>query len=165
MSVKQGTRLRVLRGAEAVPEGARGGVAMLTLMRVATRWTRVLAAVAERHGLTLAQVEVLLCLHGGEGITQQELAERLLVTKGNVCVTVQRMEAAGLIDRRPDPLDQRAHRLFLTEAGRRQLAAIRPDHRVALDRILKGLDGDEQGALYRMLIRLEQALDDLEQGS
>lgn len=146
-----------------MPDGARGAAAMLTLMRVATRSTRVMAAVAERHGLTLAQVEVLLCLHGGEGVTQQDLAERLLVTKGNVCVTVQRMEAAGLLDRRPDPLDQRAHRLFLTEAGRRQLAGIRPDHRVAHERLLKGLSGEEQGALYRMLVRVEQALDDLEQ--
>ena len=69
------------------------------------------------HGMTLAQYDVLMTLCHGNGITQQELAERLLVTKANVVGLIDRVSAAGWVERRPDPEDRRVNRLYLTEAG------------------------------------------------
>ena len=96
------------------------------ITRVVTTWLRVHNRLERRmgetlgvHGLTMPQFDVLATLWHGEGITQQELAERLLVTKGNVVGLIDRISSAGWVERRADPEDRRANRLYLTEAGAR----------------------------------------------
>src|ERR1700744_1691643 len=82
--------------------------------RVSTRLGRRLGPCLAAHGLSLSQFDVLATLRHGEGITQQDLAERLLVTKGNVVGLIDRVSAAGWVERRPDPDDRRANRLYFT---------------------------------------------------
>ena len=69
--------------------------AWVRLIRARERIGRRLERLFARHGLTPAQFDVLATLQQGDGITQQELSERLLVTKGNVCGLIDRAEAAG----------------------------------------------------------------------
>ena len=78
------------------------------------------------HGLSLAQFEVLARLHFDGPINQNDLAQRLLVTKGNVCGLIDRLEKASLVKRRTDPADRRANRLILTKDGSALLAAALP---------------------------------------
>ena len=66
---------------------------------------------------SLPQFDILATLGFEQGITQQDLAESLLVTKGNICGMIGRMEAVGWVERKPDPHDCRANRLFLTGLG------------------------------------------------
>src|SRR4051794_20242664 len=61
------------------------------------------------HELTMPQFDVLATLRFSEGVTQQELAKRLLVTKGNVCGVLDRLEGLGWVQRRSDPKDARAN--------------------------------------------------------
>jgi DNA-binding MarR family transcriptional regulator len=114
------------------------------------------------HGLTLPHFDVLMTLRMSEGISQQELAKRLLVTKGNVCVIAQKLEIEGLIERRSDPTDQRFHRLYLTEAGRKMLVKVYPEHRALNARVMEGLSVAEQRTLHDLLARVDQALDDID---
>src|SRR6185437_16197588 len=100
----------------------------VTLARVYTLLERRLGQCLAAHGLSLSQFDVLATLWHGEGITQQELAERLLVTKGNVVGLIDRVGAAGWVERRPDPEDRRANRLYLTDAGRTRLTEAFPGH-------------------------------------
>ena len=112
------TRLRVLRGHD---DGNPGHSSVLAMVRIVRSFTDAHSRVARENELNLPRLEVLLCLQkDGEGISQQELSERLLVTKGNVCMTLQAMEGEGLVERRLDAEDQRAHRLYLTNAGRQR---------------------------------------------
>jgi MarR family transcriptional regulator for hemolysin len=111
--------LRLLRGHD---EDNQGCAAVLTMVRIVRLFTEATTRLAREYKLNLPRLEVLLCLSGGEGISQQELSERLLVTKGNVRMTLQAMEEEGLIERRTDAEDQRAHRLYMTPAGRQRLA-------------------------------------------
>lgn len=69
-------------------------------------------------GLSLAQFDLLSNLSAQEGASQQELAERLFVSKGNVSGLVDRLAAAGLVERRALPGDRRSHALYLTPEGR-----------------------------------------------
>src|SRR5215469_17438533 len=78
-----------------------------------------------RWDLSVAQFDVLAHIGTAEGLTQQELADSLLVTKGNVCQLLDRMERGGLIVRRQDG---RANRLALTEAGKALFAEVVPAH-------------------------------------
>src|SRR3954451_24062529 len=81
------------------------------------RIMRRLEQALDDRGLSLPQFEVLAHLHFDGAITQNELAQRLLVTKGNVCGLIDRMGAAGLVERKADPADRRANRLVLTARG------------------------------------------------
>jgi DNA-binding MarR family transcriptional regulator len=150
------TRLRVLRGHDQDC----GHVAVLAMIRIVRSFTEETARMAREHGLNLPRLEVLLCLSDGEGISQQELSERLLVTKGNVCMTLQAMEAEGLVERRTDAADQRAHRLYMTDAGRQRLAKTKPEREALMARTLGGLSSDEYRTLRKLLGRIDQTFDD-----
>ncbi len=84
--------------------------------------TRGLTAISERLrviGLSVPQCDVLSTLTEREGIAQQELAERLYVTKGNISGLIDRLAKAGLVERRPSREDKRSYSIFLTGEGRR----------------------------------------------
>jgi MarR family transcriptional regulator, organic hydroperoxide resistance regulator len=72
-----------------------------------------------RIGLSIPQFDLLSSLSEQEGVSQQELAERLYVTKGNVSGLIDRLEASGLVERRAPPQDRRSYALYLTDQGRR----------------------------------------------
>jgi DNA-binding MarR family transcriptional regulator len=102
--------------------------AWVELVRAYQLIIRRLEHALDPHGMSLPQFEVLAHLHFDGAITQNELAQRLLVTKGNVCGLIDRMEAAGLVGRTTDPADRRANRLRLTSRGTAVLCAILPPH-------------------------------------
>ena len=69
-------------------------------------------------GLSVPQCDVLSTLTEREGDSKQELAARLYVTKGNISGLIDRLVAAGLVERRSLNGDRRSHAIFLTPAGR-----------------------------------------------
>ncbi len=82
---------------------------------------RMQAAVSERLreiGVSIPQCDVLTTLTEQEGVSQQELAARLYVTKGNISGLIDRLAEAGLVERRSIASDRRQHAIYLTEAGR-----------------------------------------------
>jgi DNA-binding MarR family transcriptional regulator len=105
----------------------------------------------------LPQFDVLATLWHGEGITQQELAERLLVTKGNVVGLIDRVSLAGWVERHPDPEDRRANRLYLTDLGRALLDKAWPDQIAFCQKIFGTLNDAELKLMHEYLARLEQA--------
>ena len=83
--------------------------------------TRINLAITERVralGLSVPQCDVLTTLTEREGLSQQELAERLYVTKGNISGLLDRLEAAQLVERRSLETDKRSHAIYLTPQGR-----------------------------------------------
>ena len=128
-----------------------------TLIRFHHRVERRAVELLAAHGLTLPQFDVLATLWHGEGISQQELAERLLVTKGNVVGIIDRTSAAGWLERRTDPDDRRANRLYLTVAGRKLLAEAWPDQTAMLKRIYGRLTVGELRLMHELLERLDSA--------
>jgi MarR family transcriptional regulator, organic hydroperoxide resistance regulator len=131
----------------------------VTLARLYTRLERRLGQGLATHGLSMSQFDVLATLWHGEGITQQELAERLLVTKGNVVGLIDRVSAAGWVERRPDPEDRRANRLYLTDAARTLLSEVFPCHAADVCNVFGRLTEDELRQMLQMLEKLEGGLD------
>ena len=76
-------------------------------------------------GITRAQWWVLAFLSRRDGMTQSALAADLDLTKVAVGGLLDRMEAAGFVERRADQSDGRARRVYLTRAGARMVIAIR----------------------------------------
>ena len=105
--------------------------------------------------LNVAQFDVLAHVGASEGMTQQELADSLLVTKGNVCQLLDRMEGRGWISRRQQG---RANRLFLTDAGRRLFDEVVPAHEALIAGRFSVLSEGEQERLHALLRKLDKAL-------
>jgi MarR family transcriptional regulator, transcriptional regulator for hemolysin len=76
---------------------------------------------AKTRGTTRAQWIVLFRLREQEGLSQVDLAEVLELQPISLVRLLDRLVEHGLVERRSDPRDRRANRLFLTKAGR-QLA-------------------------------------------
>ncbi len=126
------------------------------MLRVVSKVERVLDEQMRLFGLNNAQFDVLAHVGAAEGITQRELADSLLVTKGNVAQLLDRMEGRGLILRRREG---RTNRLFLTDAGRRLFADVVPAHEALVDERLSALSQEEQRRLHELLRKLDRALD------
>jgi DNA-binding MarR family transcriptional regulator len=63
-------------------------------------------------------LDILINLYRREGISQQELARKLLVGRSNMSMMLPQLEKRALIERRGDGRDKRVLRLFLTDEGR-----------------------------------------------
>lgn len=88
------------------------------VIRLYRRATNTVAGELRTLGLSIPQFDLLSTLTEREGLSQQELAQRLYVTKGNVSGLLDRMVEAGLVERRPIPGDRRSNALYLTAKGR-----------------------------------------------
>jgi len=73
---------------------------------------------AGEFGITRAQWAVLVRLDRFEGLKQSELAEMLDLQPITLTRLLDRLGECGLIERRADPSDRRAKRLYLTPAAR-----------------------------------------------
>ncbi len=142
-------------GLNAPPDLPR--LAWVQLLRVHAKLTRHMERVAAEHQLTLAQFEMLLILWHSEGISQQELAQKLLVTKGNVCTVLCRMEKSLWVRRETNPRDGRAYRLRLTPAGRQIIEKAYPPLRETINRVMKTLNNKQLTQLHTILRELEVA--------
>jgi DNA-binding MarR family transcriptional regulator len=74
---------------------------------------------AKTRGTTRAQWIVLFRLREQEGLSQVDLAEVLELQPISLVRLLDRLVEHGLVERRSDPKDRRANRLFLTKTGRR----------------------------------------------
>ena len=109
-------------------------------------------------GVSIPQCDVLTTLSEQEGVNQQELAKRLYVTKGNISGLIDRLEAAGFVQRRSLATDRRQHSIHLTESGRIMAQkAIAAQHKW-LASTLGRLDDTELDALEAQLLRLRDIL-------
>ncbi len=131
---------------------------MLAWLRLARVFQKVDRASVEHlrgWGLSVAQFDVLAQVGASEGITQQELARSLLVTKGNVAQLLDRMEAGGWVRRCQEG---RCNRLVLTDEGRTLFDAVVPAQEDVITRLFASLSPDERAALLTTLRRLDHAL-------
>ncbi len=80
---------------------------------------------AQAIGLTSAQWRVLAYLVRYEGSNQASLADHMDMEPITLSRHLDRMEAAGMLERQADPHDRRAHRLYLTDSGRELMAGFR----------------------------------------
>ena len=74
-----------------------------------------------RYGITGTQFNILKMLREfeKEGLSQQELSQKLVVTKSNVVGLIDRMERNGYVQRKSHPTDRRFNLLDLTAKGKK----------------------------------------------
>lgn len=100
------------------------------------------------------QAAMLKCLQRQDGLTQRELAKNLHIKPPTVAVTIKRMEKADLLNRRPDPQDQRKTRIYLSEKGRDMLDRIKEIMEVNDQDLFDGFTEAELCLLRRFLLHM-----------
>jgi DNA-binding MarR family transcriptional regulator len=106
---------------------------------------------ARKSGATGPQWRTLKILERHEGLNQGQLAELLEVEPITCCRMIDRLEEAGLVERRRDPADRRAWRIHLTEKARPVLAELHEIAGTMIETALQGLSAAERDALIASL--------------
>lgn len=107
---------------------------------------------AAGHALTGAQAR-LLSLLSLEPLPMRKLARKLKCEPSNVTGIVDRLEARGLVERRPDPADRRVKVAAATEEGLRVARELREELRFGKEP-LAGLSHEERESLRDLLRRM-----------
>ncbi|MBZ0090643.1 MAG: MarR family transcriptional regulator [Sulfuricellaceae bacterium] len=112
----------------------------------------------EGSSLTLAQARALIYVSRHEGVRQVELAELLEVQPITLARLIDRLADNGLVERRPDPADRRAYRVFLKPGAASHLAAIEKVAAVIRADALQGLDEQQIATLLSALSAMRDNL-------
>jgi MarR family transcriptional regulator for hemolysin len=122
-----------------------------TIMDVARMLKTYADQRARQFGISRAQWGVLVRLERSEGLKQSELADILDLQPISLTRLLDRLTENGLIERRADPNDRRANRLFLTPAARPLLEQLAGLGKAMMASVLEGLDPKSNERLLRDL--------------
>ena len=132
---------------------------LLFLLHDVARLLRVDADKRARlHGMTRAQWAILIWLERQPGISQKELSEILEVEPITVARLIDRLEARGMVERRPDPRDRRIWRLHLLRPARDVLQEIDGQRAEMTRAVTAGLDETTIEIMTEALMRMKATL-------
>jgi MarR family transcriptional regulator for hemolysin len=109
-------------------------------------------------GMTRAQWFVLSRIQRTEGLKQSELAEMCDLQPISLCRLIDRLCENGLIERRSDPKDRRAKRLYLKPAAEPALKALFEVGQDMMEIVLEGVEPDARDQLLANLLTLKTNL-------
>jgi len=113
---------------------------------------------ARAQDMTRAQWGILLWLERQPGISQKELAELLEVEPISVARLVDRLEARGMVERRPDPKDRRVWRLHLCPPAHPELQEIHRHRAAMVRRLTEGVDPGALDGMVEVLVTMKTTL-------
>ena len=113
---------------------------------------------ARQFGISRAQWTVLMRLDRCEGLKQSELADVLDLQPISLTRLLDRLAGHGLIERRPDPNDRRANRLYLTPAARPLLEQLSKLGEAMMEEVLETIDQPSRARLLRDLDAMKDNL-------
>jgi DNA-binding MarR family transcriptional regulator len=140
--------------------GGLQGAALFWIHRVDQAVRQQILAGFRARGQTLSapQWEIMSLLWQRDGLTQTMLSEATGTDKATVTRLVDRMVREALVERRPDPGDRRAFRIYLKEAGSQLHGELLPVVGDVVQRAFDGLEPAEQAALKAALERIFENL-------
>ncbi|HWZ70153.1 MAG TPA: MarR family transcriptional regulator [Casimicrobiaceae bacterium] len=113
---------------------------------------------AAQFGITRAQWAVLVRMERSEGLNQTELADMLDLQPITLTRLLDKLSDSGLIERRPDPGDRRAKRLFLTPAARPLLKRLAELGEETMTSTLAGIDPESIAKMVSQLAIVKENL-------
>lgn len=137
------------------PQRNSSEIAWIRLMRVYLQMDRHTAEIMKQYGISVSRFDVLVHAGVREGRTQQELADAMFVTKGNITQLLDGMESDGLLYRRRRG---RTNLIYLTEKGEECRKATMKDQLEAIETMFSVLSCDERELLGKMLRKVDRHL-------
>ena len=125
------------------------------LGKAARKVTKAYREEIATHGLTHGQFFLLIAIMEAEGLLPSELAERTAQERPTITGLLDRLEKESWIERKPDPRDRRALRIYLGSRGKASRTALltlfEETNQIFLDRLTPA----EWAQMQSMLVKLE----------
>ena len=109
-------------------------------------------------GVTRAQWWVLAYLSRHDGMMQTQLADVLEVGKASLGDVIESLERRGWVERRPDPTDKRAKRVYLAKAAQTLIKRMTLMENEFNSQIMAELTPDERATMIRGLQSVKRAI-------
>lgn len=144
-----------------------GEYTVIQILRVADLLTRIGDSKVFGKELTQPQFNILMILkrHGNGGISQKEILEKLVSTKGNVSIHISNLRNKGYIRRRLSKEDSRFNVITLTPKGERILAELEPKYIQQLRTITDDLPREQAETTIALLDRVVNKCTEVFSGS
>lgn len=118
---------------------------------------RIQAATADVvavHGAIPGEIALLNLIGLNPGVSQKDLAQRVILKKSALTKLINELESRGLIERRKEDADARLNALHLTQDGSDRLARLRAALDPVQQDLLRPLSPAERAMLFELLWRL-----------
>jgi MarR family transcriptional regulator, 2-MHQ and catechol-resistance regulon repressor len=132
----------------------------IALARCYATYARAISSKVGEYGLTTPQFGILEALYHLGPLSLGDLADKLLVTGGNVTYVMDRLEEQGLVHRERSPVDRRIIQAKLTQEGHALIARVFPGHGAFIEELSASLPLDEQEELRALLKKLGHSIRD-----
>ena len=113
-------------------------------------------------GIYAGQDALLYYLDLQDGQTITALVTKMSIQYATISNMIDRMEAAGLLNREKDVADKRISRVYLTQKGKESVSKIADAWRVLETKTIRGLNDDERQQLNSLLKKVADNLSDLD---
>jgi len=113
---------------------------------------------AHSNGFEKGQPTALAVIVANEGISQRQLSEKLFITPASTTNLLQKLEKSGLIERRPDPSDQRAFCVYATEKGHQMDQKMKKGLNELEEVCFQNFSQEELQEFHRLLLKLHNNL-------
>lgn len=112
----------------------------------------------EKDGIYPGQPPLLIVLSHCDGLSQKELAEKLMIAPATLTVMIKRMEKAGLVERKQDEVDQRISRVFLTEDGKKAYLRVNKTRNILENECFENFTVEEKLLFRRLMMQMLENL-------
>lgn len=108
--------------------------------------------------IKIVQLDVLMNLYRHPGMSQHDLARRLLVGRSNITMLLPQLEKQGLLRREADDKDKRVMRMFLTAEGETLLMEALAVYTALIDRVMAQSTPAECDMMSEVMMRIVETL-------
>ena len=134
----------------------------IALVRAEKAVVRELTRALAPLDLKIAQLDVLMNLYRHPGMSQHDVARRLLVGRSNITMLLPQLEKQGVLRRESDPKDRRVLRLYLTPAGEALLMKALKIYNGLIERVMAQSTARECDTMGDQMRRIEEMLSQAE---
>ncbi|TYR33695.1 MarR family transcriptional regulator [Mesorhizobium microcysteis] len=132
----------------------------IALVRAEKAVVRELTRALAPLDLKIGQLDVMMNIYRHPGMSQQDVARRLLIGRSNITMLLPQLEAQGLIRREGDKKDKRVMRLFLTDDGEARLQEALKVYTKLIDRVMAQSTPAQCDAMGEQMRRIEEMLNE-----
>lgn len=130
----------------------------IALVRAEKAVVNALTKALQPLDLKLAQLDMLMNLYRHPGMSQHDLARKLLVGRSNITMLLPQLETRGVVRRENDAKDKRVLRLFLTEDGEVLLMQALKIYSALIERVMSQSSPTECDLMGDQMRRIEEML-------
>ncbi len=139
--------------------------ALLNIVRTGSFIGKISDGFFSPFDLTEAQYNILVVLKlENKSLTQVEIGERLISSRANITLILDKMEKKGLVKRERIENDRRVLMVDLTAKGRKLVDAVEAKYVIEVERLMSSLTEAECKEMSRLLEKLRAALHRDEEG-